>query len=59
MSESILFELYIFCKALVFGVFLALSYDIVRITRRIIKRNELIVAIEDILLSKSSLLSSK
>ncbi len=51
MSEDILFELYVFCKALILGVLLAIVYDIVRITRRIIKRNTLVVAIEDILLS--------
>lgn len=51
MSEDILFELYVFCKALLLGVCLTVVYDVVRITRRVIKRSVIIVAIEDILLS--------
>ena len=51
MSEDILFELYVFCKSLLLGVSLTVVYDVVRITRRIIKRSVVIVAIEDIVLS--------
>lgn len=51
MSEDILFELYVFCKALMLGVLLSVAYDIIRISRRIIKRNTVIVAVEDTILS--------
>lgn len=51
MSEDILFELYVFCEALIHGVVLAVAYDVVRITRRIIKRNTFMVALEDVVLS--------
>lgn len=51
MSNDILFELYVFCEALIHGVILAVMYDVIRIFRRIIKRNAIIVAIEDVVIS--------
>ena len=51
MSNDILFELYVFCEALIHGVILAVMYDVIRIFRRIIKRNAVIVAIEDVVIS--------
>lgn len=51
MSEDILFELYVFCEALIHGVLLTIAYDVVRIFRRIIKRNTFMVSLEDFVLS--------
>lgn len=49
MSKDILLELYVFCKFLMLGVILCVAYDVIRISRRIIKRGKGIVAFEDVL----------
>ena len=51
MCNDILLELYVFCEALIHGVALAVMYDVVRIFRRILKRNAVLVAIEDVIIS--------
>lgn len=49
MSEGILFELQFFSKAFLLGIVMMISYDVVRIFRRIIPHGTAAVAVEDIL----------
>lgn len=56
MSESILMEIYIFCKAFLLGIFLTAAYDVLRIFRRVVKRGALLIALEDILMMTAAAL---
>lgn len=47
MSLSISVELYLICKAVLLGVFLRFIYDLFRISRRVFRRNAVVVGIED------------
>lgn len=47
MSLNISVELYLICKAVLLGVFLRFIYDLFRISRRVIRRNAIVVGIED------------
>lgn len=47
MSLNIAVELYLICKALLLGVFLRFIYDLFRISRRVFRRNAVVVAFED------------
>lgn len=47
MSLNISVELYLICKAILLGVVLRSVYDGFRISRRVLKRNAVIVAVED------------
>ena len=49
MSEGILFELQFFYKAFLLGALMMMSYDGVRIFRRLIPHGTIAVALEDIL----------
>ncbi|MCI8558017.1 MAG: hypothetical protein HFI19_09680 [Lachnospiraceae bacterium] len=49
MSEGILFELQFFFKAFLLGVLMMISYDVIRIFRRLIPHGTAAVAVEDIL----------
>ncbi|MSS63927.1 spore cortex biosynthesis protein YabQ [Velocimicrobium porci] len=47
MSEMIRLEAVFFATAFLWGIFLLVGYDIIRILRRIIPHNAMIVAVED------------
>lgn len=47
MSLDIAIELYLISEAILLGIILRIAYDILRISRRIIRRNNIIVGIED------------
>ena len=49
MTQSIVDEIYFFLNAFICGVLLMLSYDIIRIFRRIVKHNNVFIAFEDLL----------
>ncbi|HHT97688.1 MAG TPA: hypothetical protein GXZ90_07325 [Clostridiales bacterium] len=49
MSIKILYELHFFIISIISGVILLLVYDLLRILRRIIKHNDIIVVVEDLL----------
>ena len=49
MSLNISVELYLICSAVVSGVKMSVLYDGLRISRRIFRRNVIVVGIEDIL----------
>lgn len=48
MSDNIYLELYLICRAIISGAELMLVYDALRISRRVFRRNIVIVGIEDI-----------
>lgn len=50
MSQSILIEIYIFCRAFLLGILFVAVYDVLRIFRRVIKHGTLLIALEDILI---------
>lgn len=47
MSINISVELYLICKAVLLGVFLRFIYDLFRISRRVFRRNAVVVGLED------------
>ncbi len=49
MSEGIYAELYIICKAVLLGAGLRAVYDVLRIIRRVFKKNNIVVGVEDLL----------
>lgn len=49
MSEGIILELQFFGRAFVWGIFMMILYDVVRIFRKLVRHSIVAVAVEDIL----------